>query len=213
MEHGWCNENACSSDSLRWAPRALITALQDEVAKQKLPVYIYPIPLVSVRGPAYIEKVLNTTSPPQALCTTVFVVVNDYEGILYSNQSCRQILLRASSRRSSLQSNELVLPWTDPELRAYPPLPRMGFEKPAIGFVGRSNKFRRPLIYALQKDKRIHTNFTLHYRWWGGSRDSEVAAINFMDNLAASHFVISTRGAGNYAMRFYQVMASGRVPI
>ena len=168
-----------------WAPRALIKALSTVISRRSAPLAVYPQPVVSLNGRWCIEVLLNATPSPPHI-RTIFLLVNDHELEIASEPSS-QVLLRTSMRRSLRRSNELILPWTDPVLVPFPPLPRYG--QPIVGFCGRQNRWRHDVlaefvrVATLSKRRaagaELITNFSVKKSWWGAKRDDAALAAEF----------------------------------
>lgn len=84
-------------------------------------------------------------------------------------------------------------------------------DRPVVGFCGMKNSLTRARSALLDTlsaaNSTMRTNFILRRRFMGGP------ASVFDRNLNESHFVVSTRGRGNFAIRLYQALAAGRIPV
>jgi len=122
-------------------------------------------------------------------------------------------LFRLSLYKSRKSLNERLLPyiWTGAP-PAFEPI-RTISEKPVVGFCGVLSGNRAPLIAALEADDRVRTNFVIRDKFWGGKPHDPQLIKEFDDNIERSLFTVCCRGRGNFSMRFYQVLAAGRIPV
>jgi hypothetical protein len=140
----------------------------------------------------------------------IIFILDDYEFELssYSNQ----IIVRSSADKSLLKFNEVVLPFLwSPVFKPFEPLLRK--EKPIVGFCGWRSKYRYEILKAIRTDARIQENYIIRDKFMGGHRLSDNTVDDFDNNMKESHFIICNRGTGNFSMRFFQTLASGRIPI
>jgi hypothetical protein len=140
----------------------------------------------------------------------IIFILDDYEFELlsYSNQ----IIVRSSADKSLLKFNEVVLPFLwSPVFKPFEPLKRG--EKPIVGFCGWRSKYRYEILKAIRFDTRIQENYIMRDKFMGGHRLSDNIVDDFDNNMKESHFIICNRGTGNFSMRFFQTLASGRIPI
>jgi len=140
----------------------------------------------------------------------IFCIIDDHELDIQSFEN--QIILRTSARKSQLKVNEYIFPYfyycqKNPQAI----LPRT--VKPIIGFCGENSKYRQKIIKMIKNDKRFDANFILRDKFWAGKPNDPQVIQDFEKNMAASHFNICNRGAGNFAMRFYQTLSASRIPI
>ena len=125
------------------------------------------------------------------------------------------ILYRTSLYKSKKNKKELLLPyiWECYEKHENP-LPKTS--KPKVGFCGNVNKNlgkRLTTIKALEQNKNIETDFILRKGFWAGKPNDEQLKMDYINNLIHSHFTICNRGRGNFAIRFYQALSLGRIPV
>lgn len=125
------------------------------------------------------------------------------------------ILFRTSLYKSKKNKNEFLLPyiWECYE-KSEKPLHKT--TKPKVGFCGNVNKNlgrRLTTIKALEQNKNIETDFILRKGFWAGKPNDEQLKKDYIDNLINSHFTICNRGRGNFAIRFYQALSLGRIPV
>lgn len=122
------------------------------------------------------------------------------------------ILLRVSARASKLRSHEIMLPylWEGKE-EPYPLSPKS--QLPVVGFCGLLSKHRKKLVNLFLKNKQITSDFLVREKFWGGKPHDQSLINEFFDNIEHTQFTLSNRGAGNFSMRFYQVLSCGRIPV
>ena len=125
------------------------------------------------------------------------------------------ILYRTSLYKSKKNKKELLLPyiWECYE-KPEKPLPKTSL--PKVGFCGNVNKNlgkRLTTIKALEQNKNIETDFILRKGFWAGKPNDEQLKMDYINNLIHSHFTICNRGRGNFAIRFYQALSLGRIPV
>jgi len=75
---------------------------------------------------------------------------------------------------------------------------------------------RSHILDLLEKSPLIQTNFIRHTKYRGGVKTKEEKEENtklFFNNMHQSQYIVCYRGAGNYSVRLYETMASGRIPI
>ena len=121
-------------------------------------------------------------------------------------------LFRTSLLKSKKKHNEYLLPYIwEPIEKQFDPLAVT--EKPIIGFCGLYSIHREKIIQLINQDDRFTSNFILRQNFWGGNAHNDLIIADFQNNMQSSHFNICNRGAGNFSMRFYQTLSSGRIPV
>jgi hypothetical protein len=85
---------------------------------------------------------------------------------------------------------------------------------PIISFCGsiNSHSMRRKGINILQTSSLI-CKFDLKTMFWNGKIGDEKIHQEFISNMSLGHFVYCPRGAGNFSIRFYEALKSGRIPV
>ncbi|HSC54384.1 MAG TPA: hypothetical protein VLC98_12205 [Phnomibacter sp.] len=165
-----------------------------------------------LRDPADIHKELKLLSAkyrPFHKPVIVFTL-SDYEGVYKSYKNL--IILRTSAKKSLLRSNEFILPYVWES--AQEPFQESGnTHRPVVGFCGLVSGYRRKLIDLAVAYNRLDCRFILHDSFWGGKPHDEQIIADFWGNMRSSQFMIASRGAGNFSMRFYQAMSMGRIPV
>lgn len=121
-------------------------------------------------------------------------------------------LYRTSLLRSRQKDNEYLLPyvWGFVGLEASP-LKKGKF--PIVGFCGLNSIYRQKTLSLFMKNRRIKSNFIIRDKFWGGNPHNQNLIQEFEKNMIESHFNICNRGEGNFAIRFYQTLSCGRIPI
>jgi hypothetical protein len=122
-------------------------------------------------------------------------------------------LFRTSINKSNHHSsNEYILPYIwERIMRPYNPLYKTRL--PLIGFCGLLNMYRHEILNVLSDNPNIETKFIVRDQFWGGTPHCPKLIKEFQDNIINTHFTVCNRGAGNFSMRFYQVLSAGRIPI
>lgn len=124
---------------------------------------------------------------------------------------------RTSLCKSRQHVYESLLPSfqaNDHEIEPLQPFVAQGTIK--VGFVGASSHpDRRMLCELLQKDKRFVTDFVFQRSFHGhfSPQEQKTNAETFHKNIQNNLFQLCCRGGGNFSHRFYEVLASGRVPV
>ena len=123
------------------------------------------------------------------------------------------LLFRTSIYKSTKKFNEFLLPyiWENFLSTEFITLEKSNY--PIVGFCGRVDKYREKLINMIKQDEYIKCNFILKQKFWGGDPHNTQLVNDFRTNIEQSHFTICNRGNGNYAMRFYQTLSLGRIPV
>lgn len=140
----------------------------------------------------------------------IVFLVSDYNNEL--NIPKNVFLFRTALYKSIKKQNEFVLPYIwESFYDDFEPLTKTA--KPIVGFCGnvKNNSGRRESTMAsIESDNLICSNFIKHIGFGGGKIE---LVERFKKNILQSHFTISNRGLGNFSMRFYQVLALGRIPV
>lgn len=125
------------------------------------------------------------------------------------------ILYRSSIYKSKKNKDEFLLPYLW-DCYLNPEKPLVKTSKPKVGFCGNINKNlgrRLTTIKALEQNENIETDFILRKGFWAGKPNDEQLKNDYKNNLINSHFTICNRGRGNFAIRFYQALSLGRIPV
>lgn len=80
---------------------------------------------------------------------------------------------------------------------------------------------RAEALEAVSRSRDVETNFVMRGAWFNGSFEGgrvnrtlmEESRAEYVENLFASDYVLCTRGSGNYSIRFYETLSSGRIPV
>tara|TARA_Y100001933_G_C18969319_1_gene551778 strand:- start:307 stop:1038 length:732 start_codon:yes stop_codon:yes gene_type:complete len=155
------------------------------------------------------EYLLNISNKYTSIPKIVFIVT-DYCGRLkkYSNIH----VLRTSLKKRHIRKNEYILPYIW-EYKYFPFIPLKHCLKPIVSFCGLLSNKRKKLVHDINKNNLIESSFIIRDKFWGGSPHDPSLINEFYANILSSHFVICTRGKGNFSMRFYQTLSCGRIPI
>lgn len=142
--------------------------------------------------------------------TFLFLITDDCEPFHVPNNVR---VYRTSLLKSAKSPNEYLLPYIweatpDP----FTPLKRTS-ETPSIGFCGLISPYRTKTLQLFEKDTRFETHYILRNAFWGGKPHDPTVIREYQENMRNTHFNICNRGKGNFAIRFYQTLAAGRIPI
>lgn len=166
-----------------------------------------------IRGAKNVEEIqlyLNKIHEEYGNNKIIIFILCDYEFEIKSYEN--QIIVRSSADNRMLKHNEVVLPYLwSPVFKPFEPLNKS--EKPIVGFCGWRSKYRYEILRKIRGDERIQDNFILREKFSGGHRLNEQIITDFEENMKNSHFIVCQRGTGNFSMRFYETLASGRIPI
>jgi hypothetical protein len=94
---------------------------------------------------------------------------------------------------------------------------RLGLREPGA-FTG--HRLRARALRLLGESPLVETNFIIRDAFFGGALTpaggmAQVQALRreFVDNLAASDYVLCVRGNGNFSYRLYEALSLGRIPV
>lgn len=149
----------------------------------------------------------------------IFILGGDYEYSLdIINDKLDAIFIRQSFNVSSKKINEILIPSSfgviagDINMDVCKPS-----DKPKISFCGSQNSHisRPPLFKRLQQSDDITCNFIFTKTSCNGFVDPEIKTKKrtFTENLRTSEFTFCPRGNGNFSIRFYEALLSGRIPV
>ncbi len=118
------------------------------------------------------------------------------------------ILFRTSVNKSTLQTNERVMPALHPdhfsEFTEY---------KNSISFCGQLTPLRYNIVSKLN-DLNLPTDFIYRQGFWAPEVESKIKARKeYYTNLLCNKYALCIRGAGNFSFRFYEALCFGRIPI
>lgn len=127
---------------------------------------------------------------------------------------------RTSLLKSQQKSYESLLPsfqCQDNTIQPLKPIPNIAPDKPIkVGFIGApTSPDRKELCNLLKSDPRFETQFVMRNAFHGAfkQQDQKSHADEFQQNIRENLFQLCCRGTGNFSHRFYEVLASGRVPV
>ena len=139
------------------------------------------------------------------------------------------IIFRTSLNKSEKTFNEYSLPWCTPynwDSNYYSienkSLENIYTDTPSIGFCGQVNMdhfsgiLRSNVIETLSKQKSIKTSFikrNMFIRSYSTDVQLQYRGVDFIDNLKSNIFSLAVRGGGNWSLRFFEIMAYGRIPV
>lgn len=79
-----------------------------------------------------------------------------------------------------------------------------------------SGKFRYDILIDLFENPEIKTDFIFRKRYRAGAKnqlEKIKTTLEFYENIDQSLYTICVRGAGNFSIRLYEVLAMGRIPV
>lgn len=121
-------------------------------------------------------------------------------------------LCRASLLQTQAQPHELVFPVSWVQIAALPPL--VPSTKPRVSFCGApTHPLREACLQVLEASPEIECHFKRRSLFWNGAIADPVSHREFEDNLRCAEFALCPRGAGNFSIRFYEVLKAGRIPV
>lgn len=149
----------------------------------------------------------------------VFLLGGDYQERLdFTENKLNTIFLRQSFLLSQKAQNEILIPSSygcvagDIDMDPC----KIG-TKPQISFCGTKNShpIRNTLFSLLENSDEIECNFDFIESPCSGYADIEIEkkVMRFNKNLETSEFTFCPRGNGNFSIRFYEALMSGRIPV
>lgn len=141
---------------------------------------------------------------------TLVFVLNDYEEKYHFFSNL--IVARTSARAKDLRPNEVVLPyiWESPAT-AFRNSPRTAL--PRVGFCGLASRPRKAIIKTFATSGAVQCDFIVRDQFWGGAPHNPKLVAEYYANMERNQYILCNRGAGNFSIRFYQTLASGRIPV
>jgi len=139
----------------------------------------------------------------------IIFILSDYEKRYTFHRNL--IIVRTSLKQSLKRENELTMPYIWECLTL--PFSPIKSTLPAVGFCGLLSKYRKKIMAVFNNSTDVRTDFIIRDKFWGGEPHNEKLINEYNDNLQKNPFIISQRGTGNFSMRFYQVLAAGRIPV
>ena len=168
----------------------------------------------------YIKKIHKRY--PKTINTPFLVfVVSDYEESYLQEKNI--IFYKTSMFKSTKFINDYSFPY--PKMRAdilYTPIAgKKSIEDlPRVGFCGIINEIkRRELLNTILEHPKIEHQFLIRNRFFGHIKKTTAQSVSakfrleFVQNLQETHFNVSSRGKGNYSIRFFETLQAGRIPI
>ena len=149
----------------------------------------------------------------------IFLLGGDYEDTLeFIDDKQDAIFFRQSLIFSKKKKNELLMPSSYGCVAGDKDMDICEItEKPKISFCGSKNSHscRPPLFSILENSEDILCNFNYITVPCNGCVDPKIKqkSLNFNENLKTSEFVFCPRGNGNFSIRFYEALLSGRIPV
>jgi hypothetical protein len=80
---------------------------------------------------------------------------------------------------------------------------------------------RAESIEAVSRSSFVRSNFILRDAWFNGAFEGDGIDASllrrsrrqYVENMFESDYILCTRGKGNYSIRFYETLSSGRIPV
>ena len=119
---------------------------------------------------------------------------------------------RTSLYKTKQQENEYLLPYVWTNFSQEKTITHKT-EKPTIGFCGLASEPRKTALQKLSQDPRISTDFIIRDQFWGGSPHNPQLITEYEQNISRNIYTLCNRGAGNFSMRFYDVLSAARIPV
>lgn len=170
-----------------------------------------------VGSPELWEKMYSENHDPKK--KQVFYFGGDYEHELtFLKDDGNDIILRQSLLLSKKKKNEILIPSSYGVVagdREMEPCPLT--EKPKISFCGNPNTHpsRKLLFEIFDKQTDIQCDFVFTLAPCHGMIDPEIESkeMLFTNTMRNAEFVFCPRGNGNFSIRFYEALISGRIPV
>jgi hypothetical protein len=149
----------------------------------------------------------------------VFLLGGDYQERLdFTENKLNTIFLRQSLLLSQKAQNEILIPSSYGCVAGDIDMDLCKIDtKPKISFCGSKNShpIRNVLFSLLENSDEIECNFDFIESPCNGYADIEIEkkVIRFNKNLETSEFTFCPRGNGNFSIRFYEALMSGRIPV
>ena len=149
----------------------------------------------------------------------IFLLGGDYEYTLdFIDDKQDAIFFRQSLLVSKKKKNELLMPSSYGCAAGNKDMDICEItDKPKISFCGSKNSHqcRPPLFSILENCNDILCNFNYITEPCHGGIDPKIEqkSLNFNENMKSSEFVFCPRGNGNFSIRFYEALLSGRIPV
>jgi hypothetical protein len=135
---------------------------------------------------------------------------HDFSGPIAMPPNTR--LCRASLLQTQAQPHELVFPVSWVHTTALSPLEPS--TKPRVAFCGAlTHPSREFCLGMLEASPEIECHFKRRLLFWNGVIADPVSHREFEENLKCAEFALCPRGAGNFSIRFYEVLKAGRIPV
>lgn len=149
----------------------------------------------------------------------LIILGGDYEGrVDVLDDMPNIIVLRQSFIKSAKRKNEVLIPSSYGCVAGnvhMPPCPPTRI--PRVSFCGAlyTHASRKLIFDVLTQSDSIECNFKFTSSPCSGYADSgiEHKMVDFNETMETSEFVMCPRGNGNFSIRFYEALLSGRIPV
>jgi len=101
-----------------------------------------------------------------------------------------------------------------------------GIKRRVLSFAGKwpydlevlisSTQRRSQILDAIERSPLVRANFIRHTKYRAGSatrQQKEETSRIYFQNMKESQYIVCYRGAGNFSVRLYETLASGRIPV
>ena len=220
MPHDWGNiRGAVWNNKINHPAKQLSIRFASIVEQMNKPIVVFfsgdcsdeRIPLKNVfifRQSAYCTRLKENEFVYPAPCKNI---IRDYlQGQLPIRQKCRNPVVGFCGY---LESNSLKTTLKTVQYHGITVFTRNRFGvSPYKGKI-----LRHKMVKYLAENENIETNFLIRNRKvFFNEKDSEIRErvySDFLRNIIDSDYTLCCRGSGNYSIRFYEVLACGRIPI
>jgi dTDP-4-dehydrorhamnose reductase len=162
------------------------------------------------------ELIANKYDPN---CKQILYIGGDYsENYPFLDKYPNLTVLRQTFNKSTKRNNEFIIPSTFGVVAGNENmLPLVPINKPRISFCGCSNTYptRLKLLNLLKSSDKVICNFKYNDSPCMGLIEPNIQEKikDFNDLLEISEYVFCPRGNGNFSIRFYEGLKSGKIPI
>lgn len=173
----------------------------------------------------YMQKVLEKIQK-WAKEINKIVIVFQHDDLYYYIGSENTIILRHAFSKSLQKANEITIPsqiddYVEEYFNNNLPIRKNRERIPIVGFCGNthieySGQYVRSLVLSeLVKSSFIRSNFILRPSFSGLLQGEQLQIVrrDMLKNMLESDYCLVVRGAGNFSLRFYEVLCLGKIPV
>lgn len=149
------------------------------------------------------------------------IIILDTDETSPCDQYKNTLIFRTSLLKSKRRSNEFVLPahmdYSFSDLINHQ-LEKAMFDPlytntPSVAYCGRIHGPRGPLVKVFEEQECIQKKIIKRNGFHKGQKNMNRNKKEFIETLKDYTFQLCARGSGNWSIRFYEVMAVGRIPV